>query len=433
MLDIRLIRESTDAVAGALSKRMDRADAEAALSKVIELDAKRRSQVVALDDMRSRRKELARAVGEARREGRQAAGPEAEASALRAETTGAETRLRELEEALRSAMYELPNIPSDEVPAGGKEANLVVRSWGEQPDLGTGALDHVELSRRLGLVDFERGAKLGGAGFWLYTGMGAALEWALLDFFCRSHIADGYEFMLPPHMLLEECGYAAGQFPKFAEDVFHVQAGPGEQQRFLLPTAETAMVNVYRDEIIPTARLPVKAFAYTPCYRREAGGYRSDERGTVRGHQFNKVELFQFVARDAGAGAHAEMVRKTERVVEDLGLHYRTSLLAARDASAAMMVTYDVEAWVPSIGAYKEVSSASYAGDYQARRANIRYRHEGEKQTSLVHTLNASALATSRLVPAILEQLQQPDGTVAVPAPLQAWLGTDVIGPPKSR
>ena len=235
--------------------------------------------------------------------------------------------------------------------------------------------------------------------------------------------------MLPPHLLLDEVGYAAGQFPKFVDDVFHLQTAEGERPRFLLPTAETAILSVSGDEILEADELPRKAFAYTPCYRREAGGYRTEERGTVRGHQFNKVELFQFVAPEGAEAALDELVGKAERLVQELGLHYQTSLLAAEDASASMAITYDVEVWIPSIGTYKEVSSASHARDYQARRANIRYRADG-KRTAYVHTLNASALATSRLVPALLEQHLQPDGSVAVPAPLQPWLGTDRLGPP---
>jgi seryl-tRNA synthetase len=256
----------------------------------------------------------------------------------------------------------------------------------------------VELSELLGLVDYERGTKLSGSGFWIYRGMGAALEWALLDFFCREHVADGYEFLLPPHLLLEKVGYDAGQFPKFRGDVFHLQADEGDRARFLLPTAETAILGMRADELLEEGELPLKSFAYTPCYRSERGGYRTEERGTVRGHQFNKVEIFQVVAPEDAEDALKELVGKAERLVEKLGLHYRTSLLAARDASASMAITYDVEVWMPSMGTYKEVSSASHAGDYQARRANIRFRREGQKRREYVHTLNASALATSRVV-----------------------------------
>ena len=289
-------------------------------------------------------------------------------------------------------------------------------------------MDHVEIGTRLGLIDYERGAKLGGSGFWLYRGMGAVLEWALLDFFCQQHLADGYEFMLPPHLLLEEVGYAAGQFPKFHDDVFHLQVSPGERPRFLLPTAETAILSVFAGEVLE--ELPKKVFAYTPCYRREAGGYGTEERGTVRGHQFNKVELFQFVAPEEAESALQELVGKAERIVQQLGLHHRTSLLAADDASASMAITYDVEVWIPSMNTYKEVSSASHAADYQARRANIKFRRPGVKKSEFVHTLNASALATSRLLPALLEQNLQPDGSVTVPEVLRSKLGTDRLVSP---
>lgn len=423
MLDIDVIRADPDRVAAALSKRVDGVD----LSGVLSLDDRRREQRHLLEVKRSERKQYAQRISEARRAGGDSSGLEAEATELRTAISNLEAELASTEEQFHAAMVELPNVPADEVPAGGKEGNVVVKTWGEPRDLGDKGLDHVELCTRLGLVDYERGTKLGGSGFWLYKGRGAALEWALLDYFCKTHVADGYEFMLPPHLLLTECGYTAGQFPKFVDDVFLLAHDDDERERFLLPTSETAILNVYRDETLPLEDLPIKAFAYTPCYRREKGGYRSDERGTVRGHQFNKVEIFQFVAEDGGDAALREMVGKSERIVEELGLHYRTSLLAAKDASASMKITYDIEVWIPSIGGYKEVSSASYAGDYQARRANIRYRPAGEKKTRYVHTLNASALATSRLLPAIVEQCQQPDGSIRVPEPLRDWLRADTI------
>jgi len=330
-------------------------------------------------------------------------------------------------EQLDALMLALPNLPDDRVPEGGKESNRVVHTWGAAPKLAAPIRDHVALCEGLGLVDYRRGTKLGGNGFWLYTAQGAALEWALLNFFCQQHYQDGYTFLLPPHLLLETCGYAAGQFPKFADDVFHLASDESSQHRFLLPTSETAIVNVHRDEILDFDALPLKYFAFTPCYRREAGSHRTEERGTIRGHQFNKVELFQFVTKENGDAALEELVQKAQRLVEALGLHYRTVLLAARDASAAMALTYDIEVWIPSMNAYKEVSSASLARDYQSRRANIRVRRPGSKKTEFVHTLNASGLATSRLLPAIVEQNQQADGSVVVPVPLRDWLGVEII------
>ena len=425
MLDIELIRREPDRVRAALLKRMDAVD----LESILELDRQRRALVTEQGELRARRNTVSQQIGMGKRTGEDTSAAEAEATAIRDRVGAIEADLAKVEAELQALLDVLPNMPLDRVVPGGKEANEVVKVWGEPPKLGAKPLDHVEMAKRLGLVDFERGAKLGGAGFWLYTGVGAQLEWALLDFFCREHVKDGYTMLLPPHLLLEQCGYAAGQFPKFRDDVFHLSKESADRGLFLLPTAETAILNVYRDEILEGEQLPIKAFAYTPCYRREAGSYRSDERGTVRGHQFNKVEMFQFVRPEDGEAALAELVGKTERLVEQLGLHYRTSLLSAGDASASMAVTYDVEVWIPSMGIYKEVSSASYAGDYQARRANIRYRPEPKGKPRHLHTLNASGLATSRVLPALLEQCQQEDGSLRVPEPLRAWVGTDVIRP----
>lgn len=425
MIDIDLIRNHRDEVEKALGKRVANLD----LEPVIEADQRVRQLVTSVNRMREERHQLAAAVGAALRDGREAKSLQAEAVELKAAIAATEIELAETEVNLADLMAELPNMPDERVPAGGKEANQVLDHWGERPTFGPDAHDHVDLATRLGLVDFERGVKLGGSGFWLYTGDGAALEWALLNYFCRTHYAAGYTFNLPPHLLIAECGYAAGQFPKFADDVFHLEAKSEAQKRFLLPTAETALLNIYRDEIVPAEALPIKLFAYTPCYRREAGGARSDERGTVRGHQFNKVELFQFVAPEQAEAAMAEMVARVEDLLQELELHYRKVLLAAEDASASMKLTYDLEVWIPSISSYKEVTSISWAGDYQARRAKIRYRPPGGKQTRFVHTLNASGLATSRLLPAILEQHQLPGGKgVRVPPPLQDWLGKTVIG-----
>jgi seryl-tRNA synthetase len=427
MLDINLIRSQPDDVRRALQTRMD----EVQLEPILALDEQRRELIQRLDVARGERKQQAQAIGQLRAAGAPVEQElEARATALRSEIAADSASLATVEGQLRELLLELPNIPDERVPTGGKEANKVVHVWGEPPAPVAQPLDHVELSERLGLVDYARGTKLAGTGNWIYTGMGAALEWALLDWFCREHHAAGYRFVLPPHLLLEESGIAAGQFPKFYDDVFHVHVRDGEQASFLLPTAETALLNFHRDEVLAEHELPARLFAYTPCYRREGGGYRADERGTVRGHQFNKVELFQFVAAEQAEEALQELIATTQRLVEALGLHYRTSLLASRDASATMALTYDIEVWLPSIGAYKEVSSASWARDYQARRANIRFRRKDRGATEFVHTLNASGLATSRLLPALLEQHQQDDGAVRVPAPLQPWLGVDAITPP---
>jgi seryl-tRNA synthetase len=423
VLDIDLIRKDPDRVRRALGKRETAADIDAILA----LDHERRKLQTDADEKRASRNQIAKQIGEVKRQGGDTAKVQAEATALRDAIAAIEVELQALETVLHDRMAELPNLPDDRVPEGGKENNQVLRVWGEKPAL-TGGKDHVELATTLGLIDYERGTKLGGNGFWLYTGKGAQLEWALLDFFCREHVKDGYTFLLPPHLLIEECGYAAGQFPKFKDDVFHISEASSDRKHFLLPTSETAILNVYRDEILSADTLPIKAFAYSPCYRREGGSHRTEERGTIRGHQFNKVEMFQFTTPEQGEQALAELVGKAERLLQQLGLHHRTSLLAAGDTSASMAITYDVEVWMPSLGIYKEVSSISLAKDYQARRAKIRFRREPKSKPELVHTLNASGLATSRLFPAILEQHQRPDGSVSVPEPLRAWLGTDALG-----
>ena len=290
--------------------------------------------------------------------------------------------------------------------------------------------DHVELATSLGLVDYDRAAKIAGRGAWIYTNLGAQLEWALLNYFITTHLKDGYTFILPPHLLNEASGFGAGQFPKFREDVFWLEGM--EPKRFLLPTAETALVNIYRDEIMKEEDLPKKLFAYTPCYRREAGSYRTEERGMIRGYQFDKVEMVQYTKPEDSDAAFEELVAKAEGLVKGLGLHYQVSKLAAGDISHSMARTYDIEVYLPSMGIYKEVSSASNARDYQARRTMCRYRDNATGKTRYVHTLNASGLATSRIFPALLEQFQQADGSVVIPEVLRPWMGgLEVLKPIK--
>ncbi|MFV0414285.1 MAG: serine--tRNA ligase, partial [Oscillospiraceae bacterium] len=339
-----------------------------------------------------------------------------------------EAKLTALEDAQKDRMLQLPNLPDQDVVAGGKENNKTLRTYLEKPKFDFEIKNHVDLCESLGIIDYKRGVKLSGNGAWLYRGEGTRLEWALLNFFIAEHLADGYEFILPPHMLGWECGYVAGQFPKFSEDVYQIANPTSEDKKFLLPTAETALVNLHRDEILQEGELPKKYIAYTPCYRREAGSYRSEERGMIRGHQFNKVEMVQYTTEEGSDAAFEEMVGKAERLVQKLGLHHQVTKLAAGDVSASMARTYDIEVWIPSMGIYKEVSSASNARDYQARRGNIKYR-DAEKKIHFAHTLNASGLATSRVFPAIIEQYQNADGSVTVPEVLRPYMGCDVIRP----
>jgi seryl-tRNA synthetase len=437
MLDLALIRNNREAVEAALRKRMDEVD----LSALLENDAERRELIGTAEQLKARRNQVSSEVPRLKKAGEPVDELLAEMKDVSAKIKSMDQRIRELDEAIRDELSRLPNIPAEDVPPGGKEANAVLRSWGSAPELDFEPKDHVDLVTSLGLVDYERGVKMGGNGFWLYRGIGAKLEWALLNYFVDAHLADGYEFVLPPHLLNYQCGFTAGQFPKFEDDVFQLRGEPlgtGEADEvkrqpgfthFILPTAETALINYHRDEILAEADLPKKYFAYTPCYRKEAGSYRAQERGMIRGHQFNKVEMFQFTAPEDSLGALDELLAKAEALVQGLELHYQVTMLAARDASATMAKTYDIEVWIPSMGEYKEVSSASNANDYQARRGNIRFRREGQRQTEFVHSLNASGLATSRILPAIVEQKQQPDGSVVLPAVLAERLGTDRLVP----
>jgi seryl-tRNA synthetase len=423
MLDVTLIRQQPEQVREALRKRAVDADLPAFLA----LDARFRETRTTVERLRGERKRISAEIAAHRRTGTAADDLQATATALADQVTEAEAELAQLAREHQQFLDALPNLPDEDVIAGGKESNEVVRTVGApRPDLAP--RDHVQLAQDLGLVDYRRGAALAGSGHWIYRGDGAALEWALLNHFLDSHRRAGYEFVLPPHLLTYEAGYTAGQFPKFADEVFAVEEGEGGRpERFLLPTAETALVNLHRGETLDEAELPRKYVAYTPCYRKESGSHRTADRGTLRGHQFNKVELFQFARPADSDAAQLELLARAEELVAGLGLHYRVTKLAAGDTSPAQAKTYDVEVWLPSLGAYTEVSSVSNAREYQARRGGIRYRPEGGGKAAYVHTLNASGLATSRLLPAILEQHQRPDGTVVVPEVLRRWGLPDLL------
>lgn len=424
MLDIKLIRENADLVKAAIKKRSDALDS--VVDEILQIDAQRREAMAAVEKMKAEQNATSKKIPQIKKSGGDVSEVMAQMKTL-SETIKVEgERLSALEEKQRTLVLSLPNLPDEDVCAGGKEKNCVLHQFGEKPEFDFTPKNHVDLCEALHLIDYKRGAKLAGAGSWVYCGLGARLEWALLNFFIEEHLADGYELMLVPHMLGYECGYVAGQFPKFTDEVYWIENANSTERKFLLPTAETALVNLHRDEILTLEELPKKYIAYTPCYRREAGSYRAEERGMIRGHQFNKVEMVQYTTPEKSDEAFAELVRKAETLVQKLGLHYQLSKLAAGDCSFSMARTYDIEVWIPSMGIYKEVSSASNARDYQARRGNVKYRGE-DKKLHLVHTLNASGLATSRLIPAIVEQYQNADGSITVPEVLRKNVGVDVI------
>lgn len=424
MIDINLIRENSEKVRISLSRRVGGID----FSELLAWDKERKKLVFEVDELREKRNRVSSEVALMKKEGKDVTTYLDEMKIVSNRIKELNSLLVKLKERIRSFLESLPNIPDDDVPEGDKENNEIVRTWGTKPDFTFNPQNHIDLVKSLGLVDYERGAKLAGSGFWLYRGEGARLEWALLNYFIEENVKNGYEFILPPHILSYQCGYTAGQFPKFAGDVFALKQPRNENSiQFLLPTAETALINLHRDEVLKEEELPKKYFSYTPCYRREAGSYRANERGMIRGHQFNKVEIFQFTRPEDSEDTLDEMVNQVEKLVQGLGLHYRICKLAVKDMSDTMAKTYDVEAWIPSMNEYKEVSSASNARDYQARRGNIRFKREASRKNEYVHTLNASGLATSRLLPAIVEQFQQEDGSVPIPDCLRKWLGKEVI------
>lgn len=425
MIDIKLILTETEKVKAMLAKKGCDAD----LGKIIELDGKRRELIMKGDELKSERNKASASVPVLKKEGKDVSEIIARTKAIGAEIAELDKSIADTESELNSLVAVLPNLPDDDVVAGGKENNAVVRVWGEKPEFGFKPLDHVALCTRHGLIDYERGTKLSGSGHWIYRGMGARLEWALLNFFVSEHLNDGYEFIMPPLALGYNCGYGSGQFPKFRDEVYWVEdpdATDRTRMKFMLPTAETALVNLYSGELLKESELPKKLFAYTPCFRKEAGSYRSEERGMIRGHQFNKVEMVQITTPEQSKAAFEELVGKACSLVEKLGLHFRLSKLAAGDCSASMARTYDIEVWIPSMGIYKEVSSVSNANDYQARRNGTRYK-AADGKNRFVHTLNGSGLATSRVLPAIVEQYQQADGSIIVPEVLRKYVGTDII------
>ena len=426
MIDINRIRENPEGVKEALKKKLWDAD----FTELLAWDKRKKELIQFVEGNKAEMNKLSASVPQAKKNGEDVSKIFAQVKAIAAKNAESDNELKELEEKIFNFLAELPNIPDDDLLGGGKENNKPIKVFGKKPEFDFPMKDHVELATSLGLIDYDRAAKIAGRGAWIYTNLGARMEWALLNYFISEHLKDGYTFILPPHLLNEASGFGAGQFPKFREDVFWLEGL--EPKRFLLPTAETALVNIYRDEILKEEDLPKKFFAYTPCYRREAGSYRTEERGMIRGYQFDKVEMVQYTKPEDSDAAFEELVKKAESLVAGLGLHYQVSKLAAGDISHSMARTYDIEVYLPSMGIYKEVSSASNARDYQARRTMCRYRDNATGKTRYVHTLNASGLATSRVFPAILEQFQQEDGSVIIPEVLRPFMGgIEVLKPIK--
>jgi seryl-tRNA synthetase len=430
MLDLRFVREHGEQVRAGLARRGVTLD----LTEFLSLDAKRRTAQQEIETLRRTRNEVSEEIGRLKKAGQPAEEKVAEMRSVGDTITALENSTREAEEAQRNILLTLPNIPHATVPDGKNENdNQELRRWspqgGEPPGFSFEPKPHWDLAEYLDIIDFDRAAKIAGARFALYKGMGARLERALINFMLDLHTTEhGYLEVLPPFMVNRTSMTATGQLPKFEEELFRVENGT----YYLIPTAEVPVTNIYRDEVIAEEMLPVLFTAYTPCFRREAGSYGKDTRGLIRQHQFNKVELVKFSHPETSYEELEKLTANAEEVLKRLGLAYRVIVLCTGDIGFSAAKTYDIEVWLPGQNKYREISSCSNFEDFQARRGNIRYKPKGGKKTELVHTLNGSGLAVGRTVVAILENFQQPDGSVVIPEALRPYLGgVDRIEPRK--
>lgn len=415
MLDLRFIRENQDIIAAAIKNKNEKAN----VTEVIELDELKRKLQFEFDNLRAHQKKVSKEIPLRKKNGEDTTEILKEMGKVSAEIKEISKRLSDIESELRAKILRIPNIPHDSVPIGADEsANIEVRSWGEKPEKDFKRLDHLELVEKRGFLDLKRAAKMSGTGFVGYTGTGALLERALINFMLDFHLAKhGYTELSLPYIVNRDSMTGTGQLPKLADDMYHVE----EDDLFLVPTAEVSITNFHAGEIIPHKNLPVKYVSYSPCFRREAGSYGKDTRGLQRLHQFNKVEMVQLVHPDSSYGVLESMVKDAEDILQSLGLHYRVLNLATGDLSFASAKTYDLEVWAPGTEKYLEVSSVSNFEDYQARRASIRFRDVDDK-VRFAHTLNGSGLATPRTFIALIESYQNPDGSISIPEVLQPYM-----------
>ena len=422
MIDLRLLRSDPAQVRAALARRGD-AGVAAQLDEILTIDARRRSLITELDTRKAERNEASRADAQlVKRQGALPAELVAERRGLGERITALESEVRTLDETLTAKTLYVPNVPLSDVPDGPASANVVVRSWGTPRPAAADVKPHWEIGERLGILDLPRGAKLAGSGFPVFVGAGARLARALVQFMLDLHTRQhGYVEIEPPFVVRRAMMQGTGQLPKFAEDAYHIP----EDDLFLVPTAEVPLTNLYRDEILDGARLPIAHTAYTPCFRREAGAAGKDTRGLLRVHQFDKVELVRFVRPGDSERELEELTGHAEAVLQQLELPYRVVALAAGDLGFSAAKTYDLEAWAPGVGAWLEVSSASTFTDFQARRAGIRFRAAKGEKPEFVHTLNASGVALPRTIAALLETRQAADGSVTLPQALVPYMGCE--------
>jgi seryl-tRNA synthetase len=429
MLDVKAIRQDPDGVRARLAARGAQAQTDAAIGRVLALDAERRTLIAEGDALKARRNAVSQEVGERKRRKESADDLIAEMGQVAARIKEIDARLREVEGESDDILLRIPNLPDPSLPLGGEEANAVVRTWGEPRAFAFTPRPHWEIATELGILDLAAGAKVAGSGFPVYKGMGARLQRALINFFLDLHTREhGYTEVEPPFVVTRESMQGTGQYPKFVEegDAYFLP----EDGLYLIPTSEVPVTNLHRDELLDADQLPITYTAYSPCFRREAGSAGKDTRGLLRVHQFDKVELVRFEKPEESDAALETLTGHAERVLQLLGLPYRALLLASGDVGFSSRKTVDLEVWAPGVDRWLEVSSASNFGDFQARRANIRYRPEAGAKPEFVHTLNASGVALPRTVVALLENGQQEDGSVVIPEPLRPYLGTDRLTRP---
>ena len=429
MLDLAFVRNNLPLVEEKLRQRgMDPADV---LKDFHAIDAQRRTAITEAETMKAQRNKLTEEFQRLRKDKLDTAANLQDQKELKDKIADAEKRAADYDAQLRDLLTGIPNLPDDSVPVGhSADNNVEVRRWGTPPQFDFTPKPHWELGEALGILDLERAAKITGARFAVYWDLGARLERALMNFMLDLHTREhGYTEVLPPFMVNADSMYGTGNLPKFEADLFKVPHG--DKNLYLIPTAEVPVTNLYRDETLDAARLPISLTAFTPCFRSEAGSYGKDVRGIIRQHQFQKVELVKFTKPEQSQEEHEKLTRDAEQVLQKLGLHYRTVVLCTGDMGFSSAKTYDIEVWLPGQGVFREISSCSNFTAFQARRANIRYRPEGAKKSEFVHTLNGSGLAIGRTWVAIVENYQQADGSVVLPEALRPYVGTDRITPAK--
>jgi seryl-tRNA synthetase len=425
MLDVRRLREDTDEVLAALGRRGT--DFGPLVRELLERDEDRRDALTEVNELKARRNSVSKEVGARKRAGEDAAELIAEMRRVGETIDTLDARVSAAEARIEEILLELPNTPLAEVPAGGEDKNQVVSVWGDAPTFGFEPRPHWELGEALEILDLPRGAKVSGSGFPVLKGAGARLQRILIDFFLDHHASEhGYQELRVPYLVTRETLTGTGQLPKFADESYLTE----RDDLWLIPTAEVPVTNLHRDELLSWEDLPLRYTAYSPCFRREAGAAGKDTRGLLRVHQFDKVELVRFETPAASRDALEELTRHAEGLLELLGLHYRRVLLATGDLGFSSALTFDLEVWAPGVEQWLEVSSCSVFTDYQARRANLRFRPAAGERPEFVHTLNGSALALPRVVAALLETGQQADGSVVLPDVLHARFGSDRIAPP---